>query len=124
MGKRADKAKNPLFFYAHLELLVAAFSAVTPFLILFVRHAYAALGGSIVMGSHAATVVRLVFSAVVLFLPTFVMGGTFPAAVKAAESREDLSRRRLATAYGANTLGGAINGVPSLASGYSKILPS
>lgn len=105
LGKRANRHKRPLIFYAQLELLITASTAVSPLLIWLVRHIYLALGGSITMGLTLSTVVRLVLSALVLGFPTFLMGGTLPAAAKCAETADDLNRRRMAGIYGANTLG-------------------
>src|SRR5262249_59930116 len=44
-------------------------------------------------------------SALVLSVPTVLMGGTLPAATRAVETEEDRRRRFLAVLYGVNTLG-------------------
>lgn len=107
LGKRADASPSPLGLYATLELLVAAMAALTPFLLIFVREIYIALGGSMAMGLTNATLVRLALSALVLGFPTFLMGGTLPAAARSVESREDVGRNAVAVLYGVNTLGAA-----------------
>ena len=38
-------------------------------------------------------------------VPTFLMGGTLPAAVRAVTTADDTNRRTLAVLYGSNTLG-------------------
>lgn len=105
LGKRADARKDPLMLYANLELGVAALAALTPFLVDGSRLLYSALGGTVTMGMGLGTVVRLLLSAVVLVPVTFLMGGTLPAAAKAAETDDDLGRKHLALLYGVNTLG-------------------
>jgi spermidine synthase len=105
LGRRADRHAQPLAFYANLELSIAAAAAVTPGLVWLARRAYIALGGSVVLGLGGATVARLVLATLVLAVPTFLMGGTLPAAAKAVETDEDVSRRHLAVLYGVNTLG-------------------
>lgn len=105
LGRRADRSPSPLGLYAHLELAIAATAALTPLLTLAAREAYVLLGGSTQLGTAGATAVRLLLSVVVLGVPTVLMGGTLPAAVRAVESADDPARRRLATLYGANTLG-------------------
>lgn len=105
LGKRADRHPNPLALYAKLELGVAAAAALSPFLIWLVRQIYLGLGGQEALGSVGGTALRLVLSALVLGVPTFLMGGTLPAAVKAAEQAKDLGRRSLGLIYAANTLG-------------------
>ena len=105
LGRRADSARNPLRLYARLELGVAVVTALSPFFIALVRSAYIALGGSLALGIVGGTAVRLLLSAVVLGLPTFLMGGTLPAVVCAAEYAADARRRNLGVLYGMTTLG-------------------
>ncbi|QRN97245.1 fused MFS/spermidine synthase [Archangium violaceum] len=105
LGARADRARQPLGLYANLELLVSLSAALTPLLIGMARLVYVALGGTMSLGLVAGSAVRLVLSALVLAVPTLLMGGTLPAAARAAESAEDVRRRALAVLYGVNTLG-------------------
>ncbi|WP_434380004.1 fused MFS/spermidine synthase [Melittangium boletus] len=104
-GARVDRDKRPLAFYANLELLISLSAAVTPMLVWGVRAIYVALGGTVSLGTGVGTVMRLVLSALVLAVPTLLMGGTLPAAARAAESPDDVRRRALAVLYGLNTLG-------------------
>jgi spermidine synthase len=105
LGRRADRHPQPLAFYAHLELSIAAAAALTPALVWVARHVYIALGGSVVLGLGGATVARLLLATLVLCVPTFLMGGTLPAAARAVETDADVGRRNLAVLYGMNTLG-------------------
>jgi spermidine synthase len=105
LGGRVDREKRPLAFYANLELLISLSAAVTPLLVWLARTVYTALGGSVSMGLGLGSVVRLVLSALVLAVPTLLMGGTLPAAARAAETADDVRRRALAVLYGLNTLG-------------------
>lgn len=105
LGRRADKHPNPLRMYGLLEVGITATAFFTPFLLLGVRHLYILLGGVQTLGLVGASGVRLFLSAVVLALPTILMGGTLPAAARAVESARDVGRGRLAFLYGANTLG-------------------
>jgi len=105
LGHRADRQDRPLRFYSHLELLIACTAALTPLLLWAVGAAYIATGGSPVLGSAGATIARLLLAAAVLVVPTFLMGGTLPAAARSVENDQDLGRRNLAFLYGANTLG-------------------
>ncbi|HYO68139.1 MAG TPA: fused MFS/spermidine synthase, partial [Archangium sp.] len=105
LGGRVDREKRPLAFYANLELLISLSAALTPLLVWLARTVYTALGGSVSMGLGLGSVVRLVLSALVLAVPTLLMGGTLPAAARAAETADDVRRRALAVLYGLNTLG-------------------
>jgi len=110
LGQRSERKARPLAFYAQLEALIAASVALSPLLISAARHFYIALGGTESMGIPLSTAIRLVFAMLILGAPTFLMGGTLPAAVRAVVTRNDLSRRSVGMLYGANTLG-AVTGV-------------
>ncbi len=105
LGRRADAARNAVRLYAGLELGVAVAAAASPWLMALVRSVYLSLGGTATLGVGAGSGLRLVLSAVVLGVPTFLMGGTLPAAVRAAERASDVARRDMGLLYGANTLG-------------------
>lgn len=104
-GKRVDQQQNPLAYYARLEFWIGISAAATPFLLDLVRIIYCALGGRMALGLTGATGLRLALSTIVLSIPTFLMGGTLPAASRAATDAEDSHRRSLALLYGLNTLG-------------------
>jgi len=105
LGPRADRSANPLRLYGQLETVVALAVTVSPFLVALVASLYCGLGGQQGLGVAGATIVRLALAALVLGLPTFLMGGTLPAAVKSVTSAGDVRRRALAILYGINTLG-------------------
>src|SRR5262245_23087165 len=105
LGRRADLATRPLAFYGWLEIAVSLSAAVTPVLLWLVRAAYIAVGGSLKLGIAGGSLARLLLSAIVLAVPTLLMGGTLPAAARAAGSDEDAGRRFLALLYGSNALG-------------------
>jgi spermidine synthase len=110
LGRRSEKARNPLVFYAKLELLISVLVAVSPVLIWLVRRAYLGMGGTMALGIGVGTVIRLILATLVIGGPTFLMGGTLPAAARAVATADDSRRRSLALLYGANTLG-AVAGV-------------
>ncbi|MFN7972652.1 MAG: fused MFS/spermidine synthase [Acidobacteriota bacterium] len=105
LGKKADARRDPLAFYSNLELAIALSAAATPFLVTLARSVYLSVGGTPVLGMFGGTIARLVLSAIVLGVPTFLMGGTLPAAARAVETASDAGRRNLALLYGTNTLG-------------------
>ena len=109
LGRRSETKERPLAFYAKLELLIALSAALSPLLILAARQFYVALGGTMAMGMAIGTVTRLVLAALILGPPTFLMGGTLPAAARAVVVPDDISRRTVGVLYGVNTLG-AVSG--------------
>lgn len=108
IGPRVDRHPRPLALYARLEALVALSAALSPLLLLLVRWAYLALGGSLALGPVLGTALRLVLAALVLAVPTVLMGGTLPAAAREIEGEGDARRRGTAVLYGANTLGAVL----------------
>ncbi|HEX8254439.1 MAG TPA: fused MFS/spermidine synthase, partial [Thermoanaerobaculia bacterium] len=105
LGKRADRHPNPLALYARLELAIALAAAISPLLLWIVARIYWSLGGSPQLGLVGASIVRLLLSLLVLGIPTFLMGGTLPAAARAIQNDDDSGRRGVALLYGLNTLG-------------------
>jgi spermidine synthase/MFS family permease len=105
LGRISETKGRPLAFYGQLELLIAGSAALSPLLILAIRHLYIVLGGTEAMGMVLGTTVRLILAALVLGTPTFVMGGTLPAAARAAVGPEDTQRRAIGILYATNTVG-------------------
>jgi spermidine synthase len=110
LGKRASKHARPLALYGRLELFIALTAAVTPALVTLASKLYVGVGGTPTLGLSGGTIVRLLLALLLLAVPTFLMGGTLPAAAEAVETEGDTGRRRLALLYGMNTLG-AVTGV-------------
>lgn len=105
LGRRADTHSRPFALYAKLEAGIALAAVASPFLIHLVRDVYVGLGGATRLGLVPASALRIGLSALALLAPTFLMGGTLPAAARAVELASDAGRRRTALLYGANTLG-------------------
>ena len=105
LGRRSEAKARPLAFYACLEALITISAALSPLLISAARHFYIALGGTQTMGMAVGTIARLIFAALIIGTPTFLMGGTLPAAARAVVTRDDVSRRSVGILYGVNTLG-------------------
>ncbi len=108
LGRRADLSANPLRLYGQLELAISAAAIASPLLVALVRQAYFALGGQETLGVFGASLVRLLLATLVIGAPTFLMGGTMPAAARAATSAEDESRRGVGWLYGLNTFGAVL----------------
>ncbi|MFZ5830537.1 MAG: fused MFS/spermidine synthase [Planctomycetota bacterium] len=108
LGRKADTYPSPLRLYGWLELGIAVAAGLSPLLVYLSQLAYTATGGQLVMGLLGATVARLALACVVLGVPTFLMGGTLPAAVRAATRDDDRFRHATALLYGINTLGAVL----------------
>src|SRR4051794_31160798 len=99
LGRLADRSPRPLVMYGRLELLIAASALLSQPLLALVSKIYFALGGSVLLGAFGATVVRLMLATLMLAAPTFLMGGTLPAAARAIETDDDDSRRGVSILY-------------------------
>jgi predicted membrane-bound spermidine synthase len=113
LGRKADRMANPLRFYAVLEASIAVSAATSPFLVDLIRMVYVAAGGQAGLGVAGATAARLVLCLAVLGLPTFLMGGTLPAAARTITGREDNARRGVGLLYATNTLGAVVGAAAS-----------
>ncbi len=105
LGKRADRVANPLQMYGVLEAAIALSAAVSPWLVDLTSAIYIGLGGQESLGLAGATAIRLALAAAVMAVPTFLMGGTLPAAVRSVTRATDDHRLALGVLYGSNTLG-------------------
>jgi len=105
LGSRTDRQPHPLRFYATLEAIIAVAAATSPFLLALVRSIYIWSGGSTSLGVFVATGMRLALCSLVLAVPTFAMGGTLPAAARAATQFGDRRGHAVAALYALNTLG-------------------
>ncbi len=108
LGRRADRQRNPLRFYALLEAGISLGAGLSPWLVLLVQKSYIALGGSEALGPVGGSAVRLLLSVLVLGGPTFLMGGTLPAMARAVEEASDPGRRATGLLYAVNTLGAVV----------------
>ncbi|HEV2731708.1 MAG TPA: fused MFS/spermidine synthase, partial [Terriglobales bacterium] len=105
IGRWCENHGRPIALYARLEFLVAASGALSIAGLAGVRllylAAYPTLGGSqpLLLG------LRFLGAALVLFLPTFLMGGTFPVLVRGIGQHSSELGLRVSLLYWVNTLG-------------------
>ena len=105
IGRHLRQRRNPLTFYAGLEVAIALAAALSPLLVDLARWVYIAVGGSSTLGMPLATVVRWFLALGVIGGPAILMGGTLPAVSQALARRDGPGRRLVAWLYGWNTLG-------------------
>lgn len=105
IGRWCEDHGRPIALYSRLEFLVAATGALSVVGLAGVRllylAAYPTLGGSqpLLLG------LRFFGAAVVLFLPTLLMGGTFPVLVRGIAQHSSALGLRVSLLYWVNTLG-------------------
>ncbi|HEX5066248.1 MAG TPA: fused MFS/spermidine synthase [Myxococcota bacterium] len=110
-ARRAERVDRAFALYGLLELGVAAFALVVPALLRALDAVYVEAAGAQGGVTPTLNALRVVFSLAILFVPTFLMGGTLPVLARGlVRSRGDFGPR-LAWLYGINTLGAVIGAV-------------
>jgi spermidine synthase len=118
LGRRADRGDSPLKLYAYLEIGIGLYALILPDLVGWTRPAYVALARALDGQPAALTLLRIGLSALLLLVPTTLMGGTFPVLVRFLARTDTRLGRDLGGLYGVN-LAGAVCG--SLAAGFVLI---
>jgi len=115
LGEWGERSRRPVALYGWIELCVAASGAVSLLGLAGVRAVYVAAYPFV--SGHGTTLLALRFvgAALVLFLPTFLMGGTLPVLVRGLARDSAELGTRLARLYWVNTAG-AVAG--TLAAGF------
>jgi spermidine synthase len=104
LGSWNERHTRPIALYAWIELSVAAAGAFSLIGLIGVRLLYLAAYPAIGAATPLLLVLRFLGIAVVLFIPTFLMGGTLPILVRGL-AREDELGVRISRLYWVNTLG-------------------
>lgn len=77
-GRLIDKVKDPLFIFLLLELGIGVFALLFPILLKLLAGMYISLASLIQPGLYINSILRFVFSFLLLLIPTTLMGGTLP----------------------------------------------
>ncbi|PYP72881.1 MAG: hypothetical protein DMD41_07660 [Gemmatimonadetes bacterium] len=108
-GRRADRHPRPAALYGWLELAIGAFAALSPLALTLVRQVYVALATGLHAGAPVSVALRFGLAALVLLVPTTLMGGTLPVLTRAfAGSDRAALQPTLGRLYGLNTLGAVL----------------
>lgn len=107
-GQRADQTTSPLRIYALLQFGIALFGALTPLILLALMPLYGSVAQTLPTGSALVTLIRALFSILVLVPPTLLMGATLPVVARALNSHDGRVGSDVGQLYAADTLGAAI----------------
>src|SRR3989441_1319416 len=108
-GRRADRHPRPAALYGRLELAIGAFAIASPLALTLVRQVYVALAAGLHTGAGESVALRFGLAAVVLLVPTTLMGGTLPVLTRAFAGPDRAALRpALGRLYGLNTLGAVL----------------
>ena len=108
LGRWSERRERPIALYGWIELGVAATGAVSLAGLAAVRVVYVAAYPYASGYSAALLALRFVGAAIVLFLPTFLMGGTLPVLVRGLTRNSAELGTRLARLYWVNTAGAVV----------------
>lgn len=114
-GRKSEGWANPVRLYAWMELGVGATGAVSLAGLAAVRKIYIASYPLAAGSAPALLLLRFLGAAIVLFLPTFLMGGTLPVLVQGLTRHSAELGRRLSRLYWINTAGAVVG---TLAAGF------
>lgn len=109
-GRRADRGLNSVLAYARLELGVALYAFVTPFLWKIIEWLSVSFYRAVEPDFWTLSAFRFTLAFAALFLPTFFMGGTLPIITKYFVERRQDTGRDVGRLYALNTFG-AVAGV-------------
>ena len=113
IGRWVDRRGASLLTYGTLELLAGAYCLFIPGLFALLTKAYVGLYHSLHLGMWALTGVRFGLAAIVILLPTFLMGGTLPVLARCVASVVEEFQPRVDRLYAWNTLGAAAGALGS-----------
>lgn len=122
-GIWADRAKNPAFIFALLEVGIAIFGLATFIIIKNLSPVYAWSFYKFHLSFSSFSFIQFILSFVVMLIPTTLMGATFPVVLKARTKALDEVGREAGDVYSVNNLGAVIGSfsagfilIPSLGS--------
>jgi spermidine synthase len=108
LGRLTVRHSRPIILYGWIELGVAATGAISLAGLAGVRAGYVAAYPMVVGQGAILVALRVVGAALVLFVPTFLMGGTLPALVRGLVPGSAEVGMRLARLYWVNTAGAVV----------------
>src|SRR5688572_3003692 len=105
-GRFVDRSPRPAVLYGWLEIAIAVFGVISPLVLGLAHRIYIGTAGALELGGGASVALRFGLAALVLLIPTTLMGGTLPNLTRAfmGDDRSQL-KISLGWLYGLNTLG-------------------
>ena len=106
LGRVADRSPRPAVLYGWLEIAIGVFGIVSPLVLGLAHWIYIGTAGALSLGGGASVALRFGLAALVLMIPTTLMGGTLPVLTRALMGEDrGLLKPSLGRLYGLNTLG-------------------
>jgi len=107
-GRHTDRAGHPLQTYARLELLIAAYGLLLPFILRAAGAGYDALAPRWFEQGGLLFALRFTLALLCVLLPAIWMGGTLPILARFLVVRVESTRGAVARLYALNNLGAVL----------------
>ncbi len=108
-GRIADRTARPAVLYGRLEIAIGVFGILSPVVLGLAHWLYIGTAGALALGGSASVALRFGLAALVLLIPTTLMGGTLPVLTRAFTGEDrSLLKPSLGRLYGLNTLGAMV----------------
>ncbi|HKA57106.1 MAG TPA: fused MFS/spermidine synthase [Gemmatimonadales bacterium] len=105
-GRIADRSTSPARLYGWLEIAIGVFGVISPLVLGLAHWMYIGTAGALALQGSASVALRFGLAALVLLIPTTLMGGTLPVLTRALMGDDRaLLKPSLGRLYGLNTLG-------------------
>ena len=82
-GRIADRSRQPAALYGRLEIAIGVFGILSPLVLGLAHWIYLGTAGALSLGGAASVALRFGLAALVLLIPTTLMGGTLPVLTRA-----------------------------------------
>ncbi len=106
LGSRADRQPRPATLYGWIEIAVGVYAILSPFILGLAHWIYIGVAGALGLGGAWSVTLRFGLAALVLLVPTTMMGATLPILTRAfMRDDRELLKPELGKLYGINTLG-------------------
>lgn len=106
-GIFADKVKKPLMYYIGIEAIIGLYAVLTPTFFKLIQALYLSFVGDLSPDAPILTVVRVSLGALVLGIPTILMGATVPFMFKYLKTFGVTTESAVSKLYSANVVGAA-----------------
>src|SRR5258706_3169103 len=112
-GRIADRTDRPAVLYGRLEIAIGVFGVLSPLVLGLAHWLYLGTAAALALDGSASVALRFGLAAMVLLIPTTLMGGTLPALTRAFTGDDrSLLKPSLGRLYGLNTLGAMAGTAP------------
>src|SRR5215475_3742397 len=107
-GRRSERIAHPLRLYGLLEIGIGAYGLAVPLIFTALPSVYQGLSGPLQLSFLALSAIRFVFAALVLIVPTALMGATLPVLASYYAHEHGLIGLRVGALYALNTFGAVV----------------